>query len=129
MEEEFSDPEWDFVLVGFEFDEFLQVFEAVFDEDVGVGGFRFLVLSVVGVEAISFFPETKAFLQILLLSLITFKQEANSPSKIQIRRLIQNKPSSKLLNRIIIIIQQYLNDPLKVQKLPTALLNNFERLL
>jgi hypothetical protein len=116
-------------LVGFEFDEFLQVFEAVFDEDVGVGGFRFLVLSVVGVEAISFFPETKAFLQILLLSLITFKQEANSPSKIQIRRLIQNKPSSKLLNRIIIIIQQYLNDPLKVQKLPTALLNNFERLL
>jgi uncharacterized membrane protein YccF (DUF307 family) len=116
-------------LIGFEFDEFLQVFETVFDEDIRVGGFGFLVLSVIRVEPIGFFPETKTFLEILLLSLITFKQEANSPSKIQIRRLIQNKPSSKLLNRIIIIIQQYLNDPLKVQKLPTALLNNLKCLL
>lgn len=62
MEEEFGDPEWDFFLVGFKFDEFLQVFETVFDEDVGVGGFGFLVLSVVSVEPIGFFPETKAFL-------------------------------------------------------------------
>jgi hypothetical protein len=116
-------------LVGFEFDEFLQVFETVFDEDVGVGGFRLLVLSVVSVEAIGFFPETKGFLEVQLFSLITFQQEANSSSKIKIRRLIQNKPSSKLLNSIIIIIQQYLNDALKVQKLPTALLNNLEGLL